>query len=144
VADRDEVAGGLRDEERRTLLDQSAVALGEAWARRSREILSAEGRRAIGGWPGTMSEARARTRDHLATEPVRRQLGRVGDQEIEQAARVTYARAREVWLAGAEREDDTELAEPPPTRRKETPSSIPSQGDRPADETRARRRTEDE
>ena len=106
VSERGENSSGLRDEERRSLLDRSAVALGEAWAQRSREILSAEGRRPIGGWPGTMSEARARARVHLGSETVRQQLGRVVDQEIEQAARATYARAREVWLAGAEREDE--------------------------------------
>jgi hypothetical protein len=103
----------LRDDERRTLLDRSALALGEAWARRSRELLSAEGRRAIGGWPGTMSEARARARDHLASEACRRQLGRLRDQELELAARATYARAREVWLAGAEREDEADSPAPP-------------------------------
>jgi hypothetical protein len=104
----DRVEGELHDEERRTLLDRSALALGEAWARRSREVLCAEGRRAIGGWPGTMSEARARARDHLASDSVRRQLGRLQDQELEHAARATYARAREFWLASAEREDDTD------------------------------------
>jgi hypothetical protein len=104
----------LCDDDRRTLLDRSALALGEAWARGSREQLCAEGRRAIGGWPGTMSEARARARDHLDSETVRHKLGRLRDQELEKAARATYARAREVWLAGAEREDDTDGAIPPP------------------------------
>jgi hypothetical protein len=104
--------GARGDEERLGLLDRSAFALGEAWARRSRELLSAEGRRAVGGWPGTMSEARARARDHLVSESMRRQLGAVGDPEVERTARATYARARQVWLAGAEREDDGDCAIP--------------------------------
>jgi len=98
----------LCEEDRRTLLDTSARALGAAWALRAREQLCAEGRRAVGGWPGTMSEARARTRRALASEPLARKLGKLGNPEIERTARATYAHARQVWLETADGEDEAE------------------------------------
>lgn len=98
----------LCEEDRRTLLDTSARALGAAWAQGARQQLCAEGRRAVGGWPGTMSEARARTRSALASEPLVRKLGKLGDPDIERTARATYAHARQVWLQTAEGEDDGE------------------------------------
>jgi hypothetical protein len=98
----------LCEKDRRTLLDASAETWGAAWALGARKQLRSEGRNAVGGWPGTMSEARERTRRALASDPLVRQLGKLGYPEIERAARATYARARQVWLATAEREDDAD------------------------------------
>jgi hypothetical protein len=96
------------EKDRRTLLDASAQTLGAAWALGARKQLSAEGRNAVGGWPGTMSEARERTRRALASDSVVRQLGKLGYPEIERTARAMYARARQVWLETAERGDDAD------------------------------------
>jgi hypothetical protein len=68
--------------------------VGDAWAQRVALDLRREQRTAAGGWPGTMSEARAHTTAHFrgrALTPV----------ELEDAARAVYQRARGRWLAYA-------------------------------------------
>ena len=51
--------------ERRALLAEAPLTLGEQWAHMWCERVRDEGRRVIGGWPGTLSEARGRTRAYL-------------------------------------------------------------------------------
>jgi hypothetical protein len=55
-----------------------------------------------------MSEARERTRRALASDPVVRQLGKLGYSEFERTARAAYARARQVWFETAERGHDAD------------------------------------
>jgi hypothetical protein len=98
----------LHEKDRRTLLETSAQTLGAAWALGARKELCAEGRHAVGGWPGTMSEARERTRRALASASLARQLGKLEYPEMERTARAMYSRARQVWLETAERGDDAE------------------------------------
>jgi hypothetical protein len=66
------------------------------------DALRAEGREVAGGWPGTLSEARHFVRAQLA----RSGLAVITPDELEQAARATYASARSTWLANAESEDE--------------------------------------
>lgn len=84
-------------------LQAPAMDDGRAWARDLAAGLRASGRRAAGGWPGTLSEARSRA------EPL------LGDVRFdawtdarEALARVLYAEARRDWLAHR----DTEAGEP--------------------------------
>lgn len=82
------------EEERRTVLERRAVAAGEEWAAETRLRVNGEQRLATGGWPGTVSEARARVVQVLA----RTGLGALTHDERKQMARVLYAAARESWL----------------------------------------------
>ena len=66
---------------------------GLAWAGEMRAALHAEGRPAAGGWPGTLSEARAR---------VVSVVGRQRDEELERFARLLYGAARDAWLSQRE------------------------------------------
>ena len=70
--------------------DDAAAAAGRQWADAVRIALEAEGRPASGGWPGTMSEARA----HLPDD-----LGRLASEEISRLTRVLYRAARDCWLS---------------------------------------------
>ncbi len=87
---------------RRSVLEQAALDTAKAWADSRIDELRAEGREVAGGWPGTLSEARHFVRASL----VRKGVSFVTHDELEQAARAAYARARSTWLANAESEDD--------------------------------------
>jgi hypothetical protein len=88
---------------RRSVLERAALDTAKAWADSRICELRAEGREVAGGWPGTLSEARHFVRASLA----RRGLSSISHDELEQAARATYASARSTWLANAQNEDDT-------------------------------------
>ncbi|MCC6877078.1 MAG: hypothetical protein IT378_22425 [Sandaracinaceae bacterium] len=78
-----------------TLRDVTALAAtrGSSWARALAEDLRLSGRRACGGWPGTLSEARSRAELLMA------ELSPVGpDVTREEVARLLYAAARSDWL----------------------------------------------
>jgi hypothetical protein len=81
-------------------------ALGLAWARRCRADLLEEQRPAAGGWPGTMSEARAVVANRLASERKVFALEFPNDAEREQLARVAYGSARRDWLEHRCKDDD--------------------------------------
>ena len=76
--------------------------VGDAWAQRVALDLRREQRTAAGGWPGTMSEARAHASAHFRGKPLTA-------GELEDAARAVYQRARGRWLAYAR--TDAEEAE---------------------------------
>ena len=95
-------------EDRQTLLARGASLAGEQWALRWRQDLREQGRRAVGGWPGTLSEARARAHALCAAELRRLGLAELTSDELDRAARATYSRARDDWLSRAEREDPTD------------------------------------
>jgi hypothetical protein len=88
---------------RRDVLEQAALDTAKAWADSRIDQIRAEGREVAGGWPGTLSEARHYLRASLA----RKGVALVTHDELEQAARTTYARARSTWLANAESEDES-------------------------------------
>ena len=91
---------------RQTLLEQSAIALGRAWADDQRTDLRREGRPASGGWPGTLREARSRVQRAIPPEMIRRKLPAISEVERELAARTAYASARNEWRRGVEPETD--------------------------------------
>jgi hypothetical protein len=95
-------------DDRQALLARGAILTGEQWAQRCRKDLRKQGRRVIGGWPGTLSEARARAEVHSSAELRRLGLAQLTFEELERLAHATYASARDYWLSRAEREDPTD------------------------------------
>lgn len=96
------VAGGLVG--RRAGLDALAVLVGDGWAKHTLDELQREGRSPVGGWPGTISEARAWLSSFRGPEA--RALAPLGHDEREYVARGLYARARATWLAHAQPDPD--------------------------------------
>jgi hypothetical protein len=94
-----------KNNDRQSVVERSAHDGGEQWARGWRTELQSDHRRASGGWPGTIAQARVCARAHLSAELARLRLAAPSSMELEQAARLTYARARAVWLALAHGED---------------------------------------
>ena len=78
-------------------VEAGSTAAGARWAASWRDDLRKQGRPASGGWPGTLSEARAQ----VAAIFVRDALTL---QERELAARAVYAAARRDWLSHEEPE----------------------------------------
>ncbi len=70
--------------------EDMAAAAGRLWADSVRASLEAEGRPVSGGWPGTMSEARARLPDDLGRG--------LESEEVSRLTRVLYHAARDSWL----------------------------------------------
>lgn len=106
AADEPLAVSSKADDARRALLERAAGAAGTAWAGEQIVALRTERRRIVGGWPGTMGEARVRSRSSLAstlTGPARAARPYTAE-ELEIAARATYASARSAWNANAERE----------------------------------------
>jgi hypothetical protein len=93
----------VRDQLRLDRLEAAANSAGEGWAVEEMGSLRAERRPIQGGWPGTLGEARGRSRRCVAEAFATDGAGPTAD-EIESAARVLYARAKRVWNAHAERE----------------------------------------
>lgn len=80
-------------------LHLSAAESGRAWAKSLVAELHGAGRRAAGGWPGTLTEARFRLESVLA--------GAAREPRVcsgEDLARVLYDAARRDWLAYREPE----------------------------------------
>jgi hypothetical protein len=78
--------------------------MADQWVDTWRVQLSGQGRRLVGGWPGTVPEALALVRVHLARTIGSARLAALGAQDVDRLARLAYARARQQWLANAERE----------------------------------------
>jgi hypothetical protein len=104
--------GAGAETERRSILERCAGVVGEQWARGRRDELRSSNRRAAGGWPGTVAEARAYARAHLTTELARHRLTDITSAELEVAARATYASARATWLAFADADDSIDRGAP--------------------------------
>lgn len=67
-----------------------------------REVVRRDGRKAAGGWPGTLSEAKAEMAISLGARPS------MGEEETSRLVRVFYEAARDRWLAHREREAQDE------------------------------------
>lgn len=80
-------------------LDGRVENSGRAWAAAVRAELVGEGRRAAGGWPGTLSEARGRLEAVLRG-------GGTPPAERERLARLLYHTARDTWLASRDAPDE--------------------------------------
>jgi hypothetical protein len=86
-------------------------ALGSHWALDVRTSLVNEKRAACGGWPGTLSEARARLTSLVSPWSPSAGKHPVTTQQFESLAGVLYASARNTWRTYSEREkaiDDVE------------------------------------
>lgn len=80
-------------------LAEIAAATGERWAASRIQALRAAGRRASGGWPGTLTEAR----NYLSAEQVRMALNR---EELAWMTRAVYDAARRDWLDKRDTEEE--------------------------------------
>jgi hypothetical protein len=87
---------------RRTKLEGAAVAAGLAWATARADQLRSEGRRILGGWPGTVSEARGCFVAHVMTKMGPGMV--LAKAEIDELARATYCAARRDWVSKAGRD----------------------------------------
>jgi hypothetical protein len=88
------------DEHRAELLGRIALEAGIAWAVWWCDELRKERRPVAGGWPGTLSEARARIVARVSTE-----LGRgfaLTSAELHGMARTAYLKAKDEWQARAQ------------------------------------------
>ncbi|HEU4407458.1 MAG TPA: hypothetical protein VFS43_19485 [Polyangiaceae bacterium] len=101
-------AGGVVG--RRAGLDALAALVGDGWAKQILDELRREGRSPIGGWPGTISEARARLSSFRGPEA--RALVPLDHEEREYVARGLYACARATWLANAQPDPDERPGRP--------------------------------
>lgn len=85
----------------------AARALGAQWAHDVQRSLRSEKRRADGGWPGTMREARSRAAWLLAAS--RSQGAAMArPEETTEIAKTVYASARSTWRAYADAEQEDE------------------------------------
>jgi hypothetical protein len=89
------------DSPRQRLLARTADHAARVWADHCMNAIRAEGRALAGGWPGTISEARGWSSAELAGHGLH-----ATHDELDWLARTTYARAREVWLAGAASDEE--------------------------------------
>jgi len=99
--DSEDLSGGPPSERRRDCRDgrdERTIRAGEAWAMAVREVVHKDGRKAAGGWPGTLSEAKAEMAISLGARPA------LGEAETSRLVRVFYEAARDRWLRHRERE----------------------------------------
>jgi hypothetical protein len=85
-------------EARRSLVEQGAKTAGEEWAKWWKSELRRQGRAVSGGWPGTLSEARARLLEAVVGDLRGVGVAELTFEEREHGARVLYATARRKWL----------------------------------------------
>ena len=90
-----------RSDKRRTLLNEEPLLLGSSWARVWCKSMQTDGRLVVGGWPGTLAEARARVQGHLGNELARRRMPSLSVAELTEATSATYQRAKRDWLIAA-------------------------------------------
>lgn len=93
-------------ETRRAFLDVNSATVGTGWSVALRTSLKQQGRAAAGGFPGTMSEARAHVNRALPTALSTAKMPVLSSEEREWSARVVYANARKDWLAHGDRDED--------------------------------------
>lgn len=85
--------------DRASLLHETAVGVGQRWFQERCENLGREHRRIEGGWPGTVTEARALVGVALTSALGGAVMALATSGELSRAARTTYAEARRAWLA---------------------------------------------
>jgi hypothetical protein len=88
-----------------------AQAVGSAWAHELRGSLKRENRRASGGWPGTVSEARARARILLLPWLSTRGAVLATQEQVASLTSALYASARATWRDHCEPEEHIENVE---------------------------------
>ena len=94
------------EHKRQSTLETIAVAAGEAWFSWWCDELNKQGRPMAGGWPGTLSEARARILARVSKE-----LGpawSLSEAELAALAQTAFVTARAGWIARAVPDSDPE------------------------------------
>ena len=89
-----------REAARLKIMETEAVVAGRKWAGAWKRDIVSEGRAVAGGWPGTITQARAKVYAHI--HPILRDKGMrlPSTSENEETARALYRCAREFWLNG--------------------------------------------
>ena len=96
-----------RREEFGSSVQRGAEQVGQNWASQLRASIQLEHRRASGGWPGTLSEARTQVALFLLPWLQREGQGAVvTSEQREGVARLVYASARSAWLVERDAEDE--------------------------------------
>ena len=90
-----------RSDRRQTLLSEEPLLLGSSWAQVWCKSMQSDGRLVVGGWPGTLAEARARIQGHLGGELARRRMPALSIEELTVATSATYQQAKKDWLIAA-------------------------------------------
>jgi hypothetical protein len=90
-----------RSDRRQVLLSEEPVLLGSSWAQVWCKSMQSDGRLVVGGWPGTLAEARARIQGHLGGELARRRMPALSVEELTVATSATYQQAKKDWLIAA-------------------------------------------
>jgi len=90
---------------RRAALERMALATGEQWALSYRAEVRESGRAIAGGWPGTLSEARARVAGACSRTASKQRWTNVTPAELDWLAKAAYAMAKRRWLAVAARDE---------------------------------------
>jgi hypothetical protein len=88
--------------DRASLLHETAVGVGRQWFHDRCADLGRQRRRIEGGWPGTLTEARALVRPALTLALSRTPMPLATAGEVTMATRTTYDEARRAWLASRE------------------------------------------
>jgi len=90
-----------RSDQRQALLSEEPRLLGSSWAQLWCKSMLSDGRLVVGGWPGTLAEARARIQGHLGGELARRRMPALSIEELATATSATYQQAKKDWLIAA-------------------------------------------
>jgi len=90
-----------RSDKRQALLSEEPLLLGSSWAQVWCKSMQSDGRLVVGGWPGTLAEARARIQGHLGGELARRRMPALSIEELTAATSATYQQAKKDWLIAA-------------------------------------------
>lgn len=90
-----------RSDRRQALLTEEPRLLGSSWAQVWCKSMQSDGRLVVGGWPGTLAEARARIQGHLGGELARRRMPALSVEELTAATSATYQQAKKDWLIAA-------------------------------------------
>lgn len=96
-------------ESRRNLLEATATDVGRRLFTHRRDEIVREGRPLVGGWPGTVREARTLAVAVLAPAFAQRRLAAPTNDELSWVMRAAYGEARRAWLSCVERCDESEL-----------------------------------
>lgn len=90
-----------RSDQRQALLSDEPLLVGASWAKGCCDSMLSDGRLVVGGWPGTLPEARARIQGHLGEELARRRMPALSVGELAAATSATYQQAKKDWLLAA-------------------------------------------
>jgi hypothetical protein len=90
-----------RSDQRQALLCDEPLLVGASWAKNCCESMLSDGRLVVGGWPGTLPEARARIQGRLGEELARRRMPALSVGELAAVTSATYQQAKKDWLIAA-------------------------------------------